>query len=883
MNKTFLRHNDNEVFIPENENINSLLKKAEQRFKNNIAVIFNGRRLTYNVLAKKADQMAAYLVKNGVGKGDVIALYVDRSLEMLVSLLAILRTGAAYLPLDPEFPTYRIRFMLEDAAAKKLIASSKYIGKFKGTYEINVDTLWPNLENITPLSEIQINGSNLAYILYTSGSTGKPKGVKITHRNMVNFLLSMQQEPGIKETDRLLAITTISFDIAGLEMYLPLLSGAQLVIADADSTKDGRLLLKLVEDEHISMMQATPTTWQMMLDSGWDKHYDLKILCGGEPLPNKLAADLMCRSNELWNMYGPTETTIWSTVKRITDADTTITVGKPINNTQVYILDANNNPMPQGEEGEICIGGYGVASGYLNRDELTREKFIPDPFGNKNNKLYKTGDLGRILDNGEVLCIGRVDHQVKIRGHRIELVEIEAAVAKLQGIKQVVVVPNEDNLLGRRLIAYVVPEQADNTTEIVNLPDDIIKRWREELALALPPYMIPEEFIGLMRFPMTTNAKVDRKALPKPANAPRLDIRNMRAMTAGEQLVANIWKDVLGIGDIGPEDDFFQIGGHSLLAVKVMVAIEKKTGKRLTITTLFNNPTVEKLAKSLADDDAVKGWNTLVPLKTTGNKSPLFMVHGAELNLLLFKPIVEHIGDDQPVYGFQGIGISHPTEVPATIEGIAKSYVAEMVAFFPQGPYVMTGYSMGGFIAIEMAKQLIEMGKQVAFVGLMDSYAGDRITYASKADYYLAKFIRQFRKLGYYTKAFIEYPLGALDYQIFAAKSRLKKLIKNKDEALSDIPKDILFTDYEAELYRKYVKALHSYQLKPVNFPITLFRVKKRLYYVDNSMDLGWKKFATGGLTVRPVPGDHRTFMLPPNNKSFAATLQSEIDKSLRR
>lgn len=881
MSKTFSMQTK-EVFIPGDETINSLLKNAAQTYPNNVAAIFMGNRLTYKELDKKADQLAAYLIENGTQKGTIIGLHVGRSLEMLVSILAILRTGAAYLPLDPEFPADRIQFMLEDTGAKTLITSSTHTGKFQNIHEIDIEALWPILDKYSDLPEIQVTGSNLAYILYTSGSTGKPKGVQITHRNMVNFLVSMQQEPGIKETDRLLAITTISFDIAGLEMFLPLTAGAQVVIADAESTKDGRLLLKLVEDEHINIMQATPTTWQMMLDSGWSKHYDLKILCGGEPLPQKLAAELLSRSNELWNMYGPTETTIWSTAKRIKNADTPITVGAPINNTSIYILDKNNNPLQPGEEGEIAIGGDGVANGYLNRDELTHEKFITASFNNKNERIYKTGDLGRINENGELVCMGRIDDQVKIRGHRIELGEVEAAVSKLPGIKQSVVIATEDDQLGRRLIAYIIPDTVtDGTEEIIAIPNEVIKQWREQLAQALPPYMVPEEFVGLPRFPMTTNAKIDRKALPRPVITHKIDNKDVRPMTADEELIAGIWTDVLGIKDIRPEDDFFQLGGHSLLAVKVMVAIEKKTGKRLTVTTLFNNPTVEKLAQSLVNDHKSGQWELLVPLKTTGNKPPLFMVHGAELNVLLFKPIVEYVDDNQPVYGLQGIGMSHPAEIPETIQDIAKAYVTELVKFFPQGPYVLTGYSMGGFVALEMARQLRAMNKDVAFVGLMDSYAGDKISYTSKANYYLTKIFRQVRKLAYYTKAFIEYPAETIEYQLFAAKGRLKRLDRQSDTLLSDVPKDILFTDYEAELYRKYINALHHYQLKPVDFPVTLFKVKKRLYYVDNPADLGWKKFALGGLRIRPVAGDHKTFMLPPNNKDFAAALQSEIDHSL--
>lgn len=1266
-----------EVVIPQHLTINNLIADVVKKYSSKTAVSFNNISLGYQELDKQINGLAQFLIQQGVKKGEVVALCVDRSIEMLVCLLGILKAGAAYLPLDPEYPQERLRFMLEDSSAKLLLTSKKYEGKYEGVVEtVTIEHLEFDSYHERKI-EREIVAEDLAYLLYTSGSTGKPKGVKISHKNLVNFLLSMKEVPGISYIDKLLAITSISFDIAGLELYLPLISGAELVIANNEVTRDGRLLLDIIAQQSISMMQATPSTWQMMLDAGWEQRYPVKLLAGGEGLPKDLADKLLARGTELWNMYGPTETTIWSTIKQISPGEQQITIGKPINNTQVYILNEEGKEVSAYQTGEICIGGNGVSTGYLNRDELTSEQFIPDTFSNKAGAIiYKTGDLGKILDNGEIQHLGRIDQQIKIRGHRIELGEIEAAILQQNDVKQCVVVTREDVPGDKRLVAYItLTENADNATNpswkdrwdtlyeigaedkqgvngndhnidgtllhhlsnseeltkqsaewlkttvarikeigakriyeigsgagqilfeiashaesylatdyaqaaITNIqerlyaepakwknvkvsvaaandfeavgnkaidlvlinsvaqyfphadymidvirqsvaavteggcvfigdmqgkntlemfhamdhlprttddatveefkevvanrvrieeefvadpqffyllpklvpgitgvdvqlrkgaslnettkyhydvwlyvgqpvgtaatqqdlnwedigttealkqvlsskPNDVITihnipnartakdfkllqllneatktdtianirkqvesvdggmypdifwnlgaqanynahiRWTSDgvdglfdvvfipdsdrlllptpsieehqdilafarnpisknearlseelvssikvnLAAALPAYMVPEDFVALKAFPLTPNAKIDRKALPKPQARNEEGKSVTRLLTDNEQLVADIWCQVLGLNSVNPTDDFFQLGGHSLLAVKVMVALEKKTGKRLTITTLFEHVTVEKLAKQLSADETTKDWDVLVPLKTNGSKVPIFFVHGADLNTLLFKPISDYMDIDQPVYGLQALGLHHQMDIPATMEEMAARYVEDMLEVHPDGPYAIAGYSLGGFIAFEIARQLQQLGKEIVFLGIIDTYAGDHYDGVDSFAKTLKNTRRKFNKLAYLTKSLIHNTKEAFEYQLAATKQKF-----GKSRANHAVPED-MFTDYESSIYLKYSYALEAYKLASADIKVTLFSADKRLYYMDDPISYGWNRFALQGVNTYHIPGDHKSVLYPPNNEKLAKTIQQILNSEVQ-
>jgi len=860
------------VYIPAGQNFNTLFAETVKKYPGKTAVSFHNTSFTYKQLSDKTDQLAEYFIEKGIEKGDIVALSVDRSIEMLVCLLACLKSGAVYLPLDPEYPLERIEFMLEDSSAKLLVVSERYKNRYKSTaLEVVVEEIWPTLDDYQLKKARAINGDDLAYVIYTSGSTGKPKGVLLTHLNLVNLLLSVQKTPGMLNSDRLLAITTISFDIAAFEMYLPLITGAEIIIADNEAIKDGRLLLNLLNEKNISIMQGTPATWQMLLDSGWEKSPHVKAFSTGEALPKSLAENLLPRINTLWNLYGPTETTIWSAIKQVLPTDKIITIGYPIDNTKIYIVDENGRRVKNGAEGEIYIGGTGVAAGYLNRPELTAERFVTDGYSNAaGSRLYRTGDLGRITETGETICLGRLDHQVKIRGRRIELGEIEAAVTKLKNVKQSVVSTWENSPADKRLVAYVILSNGLGNTE-GELSKDILHEWRSSLTGVLPGFMIPDSFIAVKNFPLTPNAKVDRKALPKPQHKKAAGAAAAhRELTKNEQLVADIWKSVLGVEDIEPTDDFFELGGHSLLAVKVMVEIQKRNGKRFPLAILFSNSTVEKLALQLEEDDTE--WDTIVPIKPSGTKPPLYLVHGSGLNLLMFKPISKHFTDDQPLYGIQAIGISKQVPVPDTLEEVAAYHIRELLRVNPEGPYCLAGYSYGGYIAYEMTKQLTAVGREVKFLGMVDTNASALFQRKAGAARIAKKVTRQFHKVPFFVNSFIKYPKESFEYQQLV----FKRKFGSKSTADANIVVDT-YTLYEQEIRNKYNVLMESYVLTPFDIEVTLFRVEKRLYFLDDQKYLGWDKIALKGVKIYTTPGDHKTFLEPPNDEKFANVIQQAI------
>lgn len=590
---------------PKNKCFHELFEAQVEKNPKGIAVVMEDERLTYGALNARANCLARDLRKLGVGPDILVGICLERSVEMVVGLLGILKAGGAYVPLDPSYPKERIGYMLEDAGVSILLSQKELISDLPehNAQVICIDGDWEEVAQEgakNPASET--SSTNLAYVIYTSGSTGKPKGVAIQHQNLVNFLSSMSEEPGLKQEDSLLAVTTLSFDIAGLELYLPLLVGARVILANREVASDGSRLSEMLTESRATVMQATPATWRLLLDSGWQGSKQLKMLCGGEALPRELANRLLDCSDSLWNMYGPTETTIWSSVYQLESKEGIVPVGPPIDNTQIYILDRHLRPVPVGVYGELYIGGDGLARGYLNRPVLTAEKFIPNPFSKETGaRMYRTGDLARYLTNGKIEFQGRIDHQVKIRGFRIELGEIEASLAHHEGIDEVVVIAREDEgdlqKEEKRLVAYVISKAAKAPT---------VSELRRFLLESLPEYMVPSTFVFLDTFPLTANGKVDRKALPAPEGSrPDLEATYIAPQNEVERNIAEIWQAVLGVEKVGVDDNFFDLGGHSLLLVQVQSKLKRTFNRDLSIIELFKYPTVKAQAKyfSLASQD----------------------------------------------------------------------------------------------------------------------------------------------------------------------------------------------------------------------------------------------------------------------------------------
>jgi len=573
------------------------------------SVICADTMYSYQQLDRLSDNFAGFLAEKGIGDGNVVGICCRRSEKMVAAVLALFKVGAAYLPLDPDFPQDRLMYMLEDSAAVAVIEDNSAP---KGVVEARVQHFdldgLTEARSITPLPLPVENPARLAYLIYTSGSTGKPKGVRVHHRAMINFLESMGREPGCGPEDRLLAVTTLSFDISVLELYLPLICGATTVVADRDQVKDGEKIAELLDTHGITMLQATPSTWRMLLASSWrDRqtgHQKLKALCGGEPLPPDLVVDLLASVSELWNMFGPTETTVWSTCKRIRPSDSMITVGKPIANTQVYILDHNLKPLPLSTPGELFIGGDGVTSGYHNREELTAERFLVHPeFG----RIYRTGDLAKILPNGEIQHMGRLDDQVKLRGYRIELGEIESALVACKGVRAAAAYLWQLSPEDVRIVACCVPVSADSFQTI---------ELRKQLRDMLPSYMVPQYLLVVDEIPLMPNGKINRRGLPKPELSDSTLLTKSMLASDHEKLIAQIWTELIKPRNpIAREDNFFEIGGHSLLALEAIRKIEGVTGKRLTtreIVTETLATLAEKISASLLiDNEKISGPSAL--------------------------------------------------------------------------------------------------------------------------------------------------------------------------------------------------------------------------------------------------------------------------------
>lgn len=595
--------NETEVLLGKTALLHKLFENQVPKSPDATACSFGDETLSYRELDEKSTQLAHLLRSKGVTPGVWAGVFMERSLDMLVALLAVLKAGGAYVPLDPDFPQGRLEYMLENSGAVVLLTSSSLVEQIPphNAKEVFVDDEWENISSF-PVERIEsgVVDGDLAYVIYTSGSTGLPKGVKVHHRAVVNFLNSMEKAPGLTSNDVLLAVTTLSFDIAMLELFLPLSVGAEVVIAPREGVADGGLLRQIISAKKISVMQATPTTWHLLIAAGWQGG-EFKALCGGEPMPADLAKDLMQRAASVWNLYGPTETTIWSTCHEIKEEDETILVGKPINNTQTYIVDKYDQPTPIGVAGELLIGGVGVTKGYHERPNLTAKCFVPDIFsGDSKQLLYRTGDMATCLADGNIKVHGRIDQQIKLRGYRIELGEIEAVLLACDEIEQAAVMAREFGPGDQRLVAYYTEKQDGLDPE----------QYRKILQEKLPKYMVPSFFERLAEMPLTANGKIARGTLPTPVKS-ESERSYEQAESKMEQLLCEIWSDVLQVKRVGVNENFFDIGGNSLLSLQVVGQVEKKLQIKVPTIKFFQYPTVSSFALFLSEKED-NGPNELV-------------------------------------------------------------------------------------------------------------------------------------------------------------------------------------------------------------------------------------------------------------------------------
>jgi amino acid adenylation domain-containing protein len=655
--------NHTELEYPRTARVEELIFETARRAPDRTAVTCRGQTSTYRELAHRAKAIAAELRATGARRGDRVGLMVERGLDMVPAMIGTLAAGTAYVPLDPAFPADRLRFMVEDGRLAAIITSSALARTSSSVIGRVPVVILDDVPRRAELDDsVRGTANDTAYVIYTSGSTGKPKGVRVPHRAVVNFLAAMRQSPGLAETDRLVAVTTLSFDIAGLELLLPLATGAEIVLATREEATDGEALRALVEKA--TVMQATPATWRLLIEAGWRGSSKLKALCGGEPLPAELADQLLDRTGALWNMYGPTETTIWSTCSKV-ERGTPISIGKPIANTKVHILDADLQPAPIGVVGEIFIAGDGVTQGYLDRPELTSERFVADAAQlDPQARMYRTGDLGRWRSTGVIDCLGRTDFQVKVRGYRIELGEIEAALARNPAIAAAAVTTREDRPGDVRLIAYIVGRET--------LPGD--EALRSYLAETLPEYMIPARFVPLSALPLTPNGKVDRRALPAPSG-PALAHQGetVAPRTPTETTVAQAFMDALAIPRLSIHDDFFALGGHSLLVAQMATKLSTTLGRTVPMRAGFEHPTVAKLA-SWIDAQIARAVDAAPPVishRTDAAHAPLSLMQQRVwyLEQLQLGKTVFHVPSAHRLHG--------PLDVAALNRAFAKLVVRQ--------------------------------------------------------------------------------------------------------------------------------------------------------------------------------------------------------------
>jgi amino acid adenylation domain-containing protein len=834
---------------PRDACVHEFITAQAERTPHKVAVSFGETSLSYAELDERSNRLARYLRTVGLGVESLVGLYLERSLEMVVALVAVLKAGGAYVPLDPSFPRQRLQFMMRDADVKVVLSQSA-LAPSMPEHEATVVELDGDWQTIARESAEAVESSaradTLAYVIYTSGSTGAPKGVQIEHRSLVNFLCSMQREPGLVSEDRLVAVTTLSFDIAGLELYLPLVTGATVILASREETSDGRRLAELIHSSHATVMQATPATWRMLLDSGWKGESQLKVLCGGERLPRELADELLERCETLWNVYGPTETTIWSSVQRMHHDTGPVLVGRPIANTTVYLLDEHAQPVPTGVAGELCIGGEGLARGYLHRDELTEERFVADPFAGDGARMYRTGDLARYRANGELEVFGRLDHQVKVRGFRIELGEIESVLATKSELRQVVVVAREDIPGDLRLVAYYVAES--NPPSIAEL--------RAHLQQRLPDHMVPTAFVALDALPLTPNGKVDRNALPAPNESrPELEHHYVAPRNSLELQLAAIWQEVLGVERVGVHDNFFELGGHSLMGVRLFARIEDRLGMRLPLAILFRTSTIDELGSVIRGrDDSPPSWSCLVPIQPGDGRPPLFCVHAEGGEVLFYRDFARLLGPEQPVYGIQATGLDGTQPPLETIEEMARHYVTELRRVQPEGPYFLGGHCYGGVIMFEMVQQLHRAGQRVALAAMMDSSApliNRTLTH----------------KLRYGLEASWKSPLGLLRHIVFEEiGARLRWRRRPAHDAHDASPASAT----HARVGRAIEKAYWSYEPQPYPGRITYFMNSERAQIGH----VKWRELVDE-FELHVFPGTPDTTFLSPSVEVLAAKVRA--------
>ena len=848
------------------QSINTAFEKQVERTPNSVAVVSEYGKLTYAELDRRANQLAHHLQKAGVGPGDLVGLCIERSAEMLVSLLGILKTGAAYLPLDPSYPQERLSLMLEDGKIKVLVTQERLEEKLPShaAKTIFIDSDWETIARESGESfNTAATTEDLAYVMYTSGSTGKPKAVAVTHQSVLR-LVKQTNYARLGADEVFLQFAPLSFDASTFEIWGSLLNGGQLVLMPPGLVSLAQLG-EAIRHYGVTTLWLTAGLFQQMVETELESLRGLRqLLAGGDALPvphvEQIAREL--KDCQLINGYGPTENTTFTCcypVQREERFAGSVPIGFPVSNTQVYILDTQLEPVPVGVVGELYTGGAGLAIGYLNDAALTAERFVPNPFSAvSGSRLYRTGDYARFKADGSIEFIGRIDHQVKLRGHRIELTEIEVALKQHVAVRDAVVVMRRSGHGNKHLTAYIIADS--------DLPEPkMAGELKSLLKQSLPDYMVPSYFLFLEEFPLTPNGKIDRRGLPVPPETrPELEEAHIAPRDDLETRLARIWERVLEVQSVGVRDNFFELGGHSLLAVRLVSEIEKELGQRLPLVSFFQGATIEYLAGLLRQGVSSISWPTLVKIQANGSKAPLICVSMPNVNALGYRSLARYLGDDQPVFGLQA---QYPEDLEgehsqAAVDSIATDYLEALRAVQPHGPYQFIGLCRGAHIAFEMARRLEHEGEEIAFLGIIDTWVMEN-TY------------NYFWQVEYYATRFAWLTLLGLKNKLNLVK---KKAGNNLDKTGDGAP---VITAESAERKQKPFKVYFpGPDYVPTSFGgrISVFRARRQPRNRIRDLNLGWGKLAKGGVDVYFIPGDHGNVLKEPHVQGLAAELKKCLD-----
>jgi amino acid adenylation domain-containing protein len=857
-------NNRTDVAYPRRSTLGELIQAQAGRRDGAVAVVCGERSMSYRELDDASNRLARELWRRGVVPGSRVAIFLDRSPDLLVALLAVLKSGSAYIPLDPVYPVERLRHVFENSRPAAIITGAalreRLLPLSTATVLLDSESLLIAAQSAAPLA-LAASADDPAYVIYTSGSTGRPKGVIIHHRALVNLLCAMRTRPGMSGEDVVVSVTTISFDIAVLEMFLPLIVGARLVMATEQEMTDGAALLRLLRRHSATFMQATPATWQLLLEAGWRGRPPLKMLCGGEAMSRRLADRLLECGGELWNMYGPTETTVWSSALRVESGNGPVAIGPPIANTQFYILDRHERLVPQGMPGELFIGGDGVAHGYLALPEETQKRFVVDRFrGAPGSKLYRTGDVVRLTTQGNMEFLGRTDRQVKLRGYRIELGDIEAALLRHPDVAEAVVVLGSGPPEGGAIRAYVVPQRTQVDTGAI-----LIGALRASLAQSLPGYMRPASIVLLTVLPRTPNGKVDRRALPQPAPVQLHGLDAAQPLNEVERRLQRIWMSVLGLTVIDKGADFFDLGGHSLLAARLLTRVEAEFGVRLSLLTLFNAPTIGEQARLLMHDSQREyDFRQVVRLQANGSKSPLIAIHNTGV---YYYNLSRRLGPDQPLTALQLFDpVITRQNLPTTLEEVAGEYVQLVRKFQATGPYKLIGWCVGGVLAFEVARQLVAAGSEVSLLAMIDAWAPGHKGRLSWVRSVLADYSYRGQLIGADWRRVTSGQQSLLAFMAQRAVS--KRLLGWFGHSSGDAQAPITFEtrNASAENYDQWLlgyldHAEQNYNPEPYAGRVLLLCSSREPKGMFLDPKMGWAALALGGVDVAIIDGDHFTML----------------------